>query len=183
MTRGHYCECEGCRLCAKTNAPLEPISINPAEELCKDIGIVHGRDAQRKAELIVEATLQNLSENRANRRVEVLALGESVGFGQLMRLAEEIWGEREIARGTPGGQHTVGPCAALLVPCICQDRRDSFHCDWCCGSGRVTKRVHAISKGMESELKSIAAGLRLNQQDVSARRIDNLIVELLRFVS
>lgn len=69
--------------------------------------------------------------------VLVRAVGERIGYGRTMQLAEELWGQTLAEHGYPtGGQHTTGPCAALMVPCGCDG-----DCDWCCGTMRVTKRV------------------------------------------
>lgn len=78
-------------------------------------------------------------------RAAVAALGRQIGFGRLMQLAEWTWREWLVEHGHPhGGQHTVGPCAAALVPCVCVDKPSS--CDWCCGTGRVTKRVREAAQ-------------------------------------
>ena len=68
-------------------------------------------------------------------RAAVKKLGDEIGYGYMMQLAEELWAE--IA---PGAQHTVGTCGALLVPCVCVHTGPA-ECDWCCGVGRVTHRV------------------------------------------
>lgn len=72
---------------------------------------------------------------------EVYALGLRIGWGYVMQLAERCWREHlEAIDDPPGGEHTVGPAAALLVACHCSvDERS--RCDWCCGVGRVTRRV------------------------------------------
>ena len=82
-----------------------------------------------------------------NEKQAVAMLGEQIGFGRMMQLAEQIWGEMSAARGIPGSQHTTGPCASQMVPCPhLTDENEAWrdangHCDWCCGAGRVTKRV------------------------------------------
>lgn len=82
-----------------------------------------------------------------NEKQAVAVLGEQIGFGRMMQLAEQIWGELNAARGYPGAQHTTGPCASMLTPCPHLEdenpewRDENGHCDWCCGAGRVTKRV------------------------------------------
>ena len=89
--------------------------------------------------------------NEAEAR-PVRDLGQAIGFGRLMQLAEEEWRAMAAMNGHEGSEHTTGPCAAMMVPCACRDsepRRSWFtddrmiHCDWCCGAGRVTKRVKA----------------------------------------
>lgn len=71
-------------------------------------------------------------------RLAVKRLGDSIGFGRMMQLAESEWRAKLEPQGEAGGEHTTGPCAALMVPCPCESRSN---CDWCCGAGRVTKRV------------------------------------------
>jgi hypothetical protein len=51
-----------------------------------------------------------------------------------MQLAEQEW--RSVAGD--GTEHSVGPCAALLMPCACAC---ASGCEWCGGSHRVTERV------------------------------------------
>ena len=68
----------------------------------------------------------------------VRALGEAIGYGRMMQLAEQIWEQKQ-----PGGALTVGPATAMLVPCPhpASGRDANGHCDWCCGSGRITRKV------------------------------------------
>lgn len=82
-----------------------------------------------------------------NEKQQVRGIGERIGYGRMMQLAEELWSEDLKQDGLKfgvscngGGALSVGPCRAFLVPCPCTDR---VACDWCCGSGRVTKRVAA----------------------------------------
>ncbi len=75
----------------------------------------------------------------------VRSLGDSIGYGRIMQLCEKIWNEKVPA----GGAHSVGPCVWFLVPCPHPEkgRSESYQCNWCCGSGRVTKKVfEAMSK-------------------------------------
>jgi len=69
----------------------------------------------------------------------VRQLGELIGYGRTMQLCEQIWS----AKGgiNSGVAHSVGPCVAFMVPCPHPELDDNGHCDWCCGSGRVTDRV------------------------------------------
>jgi hypothetical protein len=74
----------------------------------------------------------------------VRKLGDAIGYGRMMQLAERIWNEKQ-----PGGAHSTGPCVFFLVPCPHLTTKniawldENGHCDWCCGAGRVTKRVAA----------------------------------------
>jgi len=71
----------------------------------------------------------------------VRELGANIGYGNMMDLAEQCWREMFEARGEPtSGVHTCGPSAGNMVPCLCNETGDDS-CDWCCGTGRVTKRV------------------------------------------
>ncbi|WP_424139383.1 hypothetical protein [Roseomonas chloroacetimidivorans] len=79
-------------------------------------------------------------------RDAVEQLGARIGFGRLMQLAEEVWGERLNAQGLPpGARFAVGPCAGFMVPCTHPVLDQHGHCEVCCGSGRVTKWVAAMS--------------------------------------
>ena len=89
------------------------------------------------------------AEEEATRR-----LGDAIGYGRLMQCAETVWRQKAIAQDMPGSEHTTGPCAAFMVPCPHRDKdaRDEWfdangHCDWCCGAGRVTKRVAEAMRG------------------------------------
>jgi hypothetical protein len=68
----------------------------------------------------------------------VRQLGEAIGYGRVMQLAEQIW-----TKDDPIGALTVGTATVFLVPCPHPQsgRSANGHCDWCCGSGRVTKKV------------------------------------------
>lgn len=73
----------------------------------------------------------------------VRALAENIGYGRIMELAEQLWRKKLAAQGLEGGQLTTGPCASFMVPCPHPPigRDENGHCEWCCGAGRVTKRV------------------------------------------
>jgi hypothetical protein len=71
----------------------------------------------------------------------VRILGDSIGYGRMMQLAERLWNERLVADGFPdGGAHSAYCCGVFLVPCPACPEEDQS-CDWCCGAGRVTERV------------------------------------------
>ena len=76
---------------------------------------------------------------------QVRALGERIGFGNMMVLAERLW--RDLLGGA-GGERVAYCCAAFMVPCPgCKKVEHPGKCDWCCGAGRVTKKVaEAIQK-------------------------------------
>lgn len=73
----------------------------------------------------------------------VRELGERIGYGRMMQLAEKIWNEKQ-----PGGAHSVGPCVVFLVACPHPENVAPHECDWCCGSGRITHRVYDAMMGL-----------------------------------
>lgn len=70
-------------------------------------------------------------------------LGDLIGYGRLMHLAQQCWRKKLAKDGLEGGEFATGPCVAFIVPCPHPENgKDADgHCDWCCGSGWVTKRV------------------------------------------
>jgi len=81
-----------------------------------------------------------------NAREEELVrkLGEDIGYGRTMQLCEKLWNDKLARAGMKrGGEHAVYCCAIFLVPCpgCAPARRRDESCGWCCGAGRVTKRV------------------------------------------
>ena len=63
--------------------------------------------------MIDEEELIQFQTQRAKEREAVRRLGEQIGFGNMMHLASEVWGE---VWGVKGINFRVGPCAALTVP-------------------------------------------------------------------
>ncbi len=79
------------------------------------------------------------SGQRPSEEADVKALGDRIGYGRLMQLAQSLW--RDTARG---GEFAVGPCVALTQPCGCEGA-----CDWCNGSGWLTPKVKALRDALE----------------------------------
>lgn len=80
--------------------------------------------------------------------------GLGFGFGRIMQICETQWRAFLIKQGYPtGSELTLGPCAAMLVPCQCvvDDEPD---CAWCCGTGRVTERVRNAQ--LEAQARSFS---------------------------
>lgn len=93
-----------------------------------------------------DAVGRELAEERDRDEAKaVREIGERIGYGRTMRLAEKLWREKLAEQGHPGGEHTTGPCAAFMVPCPCPEsgRDAAGHCEWCSGTRRVTQRVRA----------------------------------------
>ena len=76
----------------------------------------------------------------------VRQLGDLIGYGRMMQLAEQVWRKKLAPQGLEGGEHTTGPCAAFMVPCPHPEHDANGHCNWCCGAGRVTKRIAEIAQ-------------------------------------
>ena len=95
---------------------------------------------------LTPAQVGRLRENDKLEYLAVLQLGGQMGFGRIMQLAERIWSEMCEVDGHPGGEHTVGPCAGLMVLCACVEEDGPVNCDWCCGAGRVTKKVRELQR-------------------------------------
>lgn len=78
---------------------------------------------------------------------KIAALCDAVGYGRVMHEASRLWRTLSVADGHPGGEFVVGPCAAETAPCPHPETPPpgiASRCDWCCGSGWVTKRVLAV---------------------------------------
>lgn len=71
-------------------------------------------------------------------RVMVANLGDEIGFGRMMQLAQSVWRDRVNGKGS---EFAYGPCVSMTVPCPHPEKDANGHCEWCCGSGWVTKRV------------------------------------------
>lgn len=93
-------------------------------------------------------------------RAAVLAVAQELGggiqpaFGALMQLAGQEWRKwlAEKEPGAEGGEFSVGPCVVTLVECACtsaQAKIPRHLCDWCCGTGRVTRRVRQAQEDAE----------------------------------
>lgn len=89
--------------------------------------------------------LAAMQRRDAMEKEQVRVLGEQIGYGRMMQLAQLLWHEKLHQSGEPvGGEHVVGPCAALTVPCGC-----SCSCDWCEGAGWITKKVAEVRRQLE----------------------------------
>jgi len=75
-------------------------------------------------------------------KIKVKELGSQIGYGRIMHLCEELWRESLLQKDLPpGGEFTIGPCAAAMVPCGCET---PAYCDWCCGTRKLTKHVKIV---------------------------------------
>lgn len=77
----------------------------------------------------------------------VRKLGDSIGYGRLMQLACQEWGKSLNANGqSSGGNFVIGPCSATVTQCGCSGAHTGDVCDWCCGTGWLTKHVREVQK-------------------------------------
>lgn len=73
------------------------------------------------------------------------------GYGRLMQIGQKLWRDHLLKIGTPtGGEFSIGPCVAMLVDCQCAEEVEpeldsNGHCEWCCGTKKVTERVRRVS--------------------------------------
>lgn len=63
---------------------------------------------------------------------EVRRLCERIGYGRVLHDTARLWAKKD-----PVMAHTTGPGICLTVDCGC----DTNGCDWCCGTGKLTRRV------------------------------------------
>ncbi len=66
----------------------------------------------------------------------VQKVGESIGYGRTMQLCEQLWDEKD-----KGAAHATYCCTYFLVSCPGTAHERDESCPWCCGAGRVTKKV------------------------------------------
>lgn len=94
----------------------------------------------------------------------VTQLGDTIGYGRIMQLCEEIWREKAITQGFPGSEHTTGACAAFMVTCPHPVKCSNGHCEICCGAGRITKGVQALIE-REKALTEIIKELNKDEKE------------------
>lgn len=81
-----------------------------------------------------------LTQMSSNEAKAVKILGDAIGYGRMMQLAEQEWRKSLEEQGWPvGGEFVSGPCKSMTVPCGCRGG-----CDWCEGSQWLTKKVKAL---------------------------------------
>lgn len=94
----------------------------------------------------VKSMLQKMKPYNDSCKEAVRELGDRIGYGNMMHLAEQVWREKLIPQGLEGGEFAHGPCVAFMVPCPHPVKDHNGHCDICCGAGRITKGVAALLK-------------------------------------
>ena len=81
---------------------------------------------------------------------EVRALGQRMGYGRIMQLGQQLWREQLAKIGHAGGEFSTGPCVSMMVACPCT-KKNNGGCDWCGGTGLVTKRVRKAQRDAANE--------------------------------
>lgn len=80
-------------------------------------------DGLAKLKLKVEKAILAAQTRPEDEKGAIQQLGERIGYGRMMQLAEECWRELLASQGPSGGEFVVGPCRAAL------DRRGLEDCN------------------------------------------------------
>lgn len=80
--------------------------------------------------------IKQLDNSRKANVIELLPVIRRWHYGATMHETQQLWEAVD-----PKGCFTIGPCKAATVPCGC---KKPHKCDWCCGTGWLTKHVKAI---------------------------------------
>lgn len=83
--------------------------------------------------------------NNVSEEALVKSLGEKIGYGRMMQLAQQEWRKRLLPQQMEGAEFAYGPCVFFTVTCSCRDEGKAG-CDWCGGSGWVTKKVREMQE-------------------------------------
>ncbi len=86
-----------------------------------------------------------ISTTEMNHRLlaEIRVLGRIFGFGAIMQATNAAWNHQALELRRPGEERTIGPAAATTVLCECPE---PGKCEWCCGSGWLTKHVKSLKE-------------------------------------
>ncbi len=74
---------------------------------------------------------------------QVKDLCEFIGYGRVMQIASEAWQEKD-----DKGAFQIGTCVGLTEPCGCEK---PSKCDWCCGTGWLTKHVKSLKNSLQQD--------------------------------
>jgi hypothetical protein len=89
---------------------------------------------------------------KTSMEIGLVSYLKTVGFGRAMQLVQIKWGlYNESGKDLfckPGSEFVIGPCRAEVVACGCDDPVD---CEWCAGTGWLTKRVKTEKDGSTAE--------------------------------
>ncbi len=82
---------------------------------------------------------EHIIRQNANEKEFIKNVGDKMGYGRIMQLAQECWSDILKEEGFAGGEFRIGPCVAMTVSCGCKTG-----CDWCGGSRWLTEHVKTI---------------------------------------
>jgi hypothetical protein len=68
-------------------------------------------------------------------------LSETFGYGLVMQEVSQQWNKKASSEGRIGEGFVVGPHNRFSELCGCEP---GINCDWCCGSGWLTKHVKSL---------------------------------------
>lgn len=132
-------------LCRKSETASFPVrfralATHPICPLCLHLALqndVGDELADRKKENKKMQDVAKISEGISQNHLQYLIpICEHFGYGATMSEAAKAWQKKD-----PVGAFVVGPCKIMTVPCGC---KSPYKCDWCCGSGWLTKHVKAV---------------------------------------
>lgn len=78
----------------------------------------------------------------------VLDACNKIGYGRVLQLVSESWQEIGQKNNEPSMGNVIGPHVGMVVDCGCNP---DARCDWCCGSGWLTKHVKALKEQSNNE--------------------------------
>jgi len=132
----HCCPEHGCKYGDPDCPVMDGLASGVTCEDCDD----EQQDLLREQLRIVN--LENEPRARYEEK-ETKKLGDVIGYGRMMQLAEQLWRKKLEEDDMGGGEFVSGPCKALTVPCGCKSG-----CDWCEGAEWLTKKVKDIKNEM-----------------------------------
>lgn len=121
------------------------------------IRAIHGERAAKEAEQEAAKNpglpLDPYVTGRKRAEEVVSKLGEAIGYGHMMQLAEKLWAASLEEKGHPrGGEFAAYCCTSFMVPCGCAAPSG---CAWCCGTGRIVQHVK-LARDALTELAAVA---------------------------
>lgn len=78
----------------------------------------------------------------------VLDACKKIGYRRVLQLVSESWQEIGQKNNEPSMGNVIGPHVGMVVDCGCAPEA---RCDWCCGSGWLTKHVKVLKEQSNNE--------------------------------
>lgn len=73
---------------------------------------------------------------------DIVTIAKRCGYGRVMQELSDAWQEKSTNEGRVGEGLVIGPHAGLTTSCDCDK---PSNCDWCCGSGWLTRHVKSLN--------------------------------------